>query len=199
MLVQKCPRCESGRIKRGYKDVPLFIRLTGQCELLCTNCNLEFSGFALIGLISRNKVWNPEDMTNRRSVPRYKANLPVKIEMARDFSSEETLTLSGHTIQVGRKGMSIRYPAGYTYEPKTDDTPRKLKLILTLPQGVVTIYVEVVYIEPLTYEYATTQVLGARIIQSSLSDGRRYASFINSFRLKSPTQPAQPLSRSIVY
>jgi hypothetical protein len=198
LLVQKCPRCESGRIKRGYKDVPLFTRLTGQCELLCTNCNLEFSGFALIGLIGRNKVWDPEDMTNRRSVPRYIANLPVLIEMVSEYSGE-ILSLRGHTMQVGRNGMSIRYLASHTYQLETDEAPRKLKLTFTLPQGVVTLYLEVVYLEPLTHEYATTQVLGARLIQSSPSDARRYASFINSFRLRTPTQRSQPLSKSNVY
>jgi hypothetical protein len=189
--VQKCPRCDSGRIKKGYKDVPLLSRLAGQCELLCTNCNLEFSGFAVIGLVGREKVWDPEDMTNRRSTPRYKANLPVLIEMVAEFSAEIRAT-RGHTIQVGRNGMSLRYLSSYTYQMETDAARRKLKLTLTLPQGVVTTYVEVVYFEPLTHEKATTQVLGARIIQSSPSDARRYATFINSFRLRTMTQRPKP-------
>src|SRR6266545_3763779 len=40
----QCPRCQSTRIQRGYKDAPILSRLGGRQELLCNNCGLEFNG-----------------------------------------------------------------------------------------------------------------------------------------------------------
>lgn len=191
LLVQKCPRCESGRIKRGYKEVPLLSRLAGRNELLCTNCNLEFPGFAVIGTVSRNKVWDPEDMTNRRRVPRFRACAPVKVELVEDFTAE-IRAFRGETQDVGRYGMSIRYPVGYSDILVSDDEEeRRLKLTLTLPQGVVIMCVKVMYFVPLPHEYATTQVIGTKITQISMDDSRRYSAFINTLRLNATRAEAR--------
>ena len=51
MIAQRCPKCHSSRVRRGYEDTPLLLRLIGIYSLLCDNCNLLFKGFALPGTV----------------------------------------------------------------------------------------------------------------------------------------------------
>ena len=51
MIAQRCPKCGSTRLRRGYTDTPLLLRVIGVYELLCENCNLLFRGFALPGTV----------------------------------------------------------------------------------------------------------------------------------------------------
>lgn len=51
MIAQRCPKCHSSRVRRGYEDTPLVLRLIGIYGLLCDNCNLLFKGFALPGTV----------------------------------------------------------------------------------------------------------------------------------------------------
>ena len=47
MISQRCPKCRSSRIRKGYKPTPLVFRLVGIHHLLCNHCNLLFTGFAV--------------------------------------------------------------------------------------------------------------------------------------------------------
>ena len=51
MIAQRCPKCRSRRVRRGYTDTPLLLRLVGFYSLLCDNCNLLFKGFAVPGTV----------------------------------------------------------------------------------------------------------------------------------------------------
>lgn len=51
MIAQRCPKCRSSRVRRGYSDTPLLLRLIGVYNLLCDNCNLLFRGFAVPGTV----------------------------------------------------------------------------------------------------------------------------------------------------
>ena len=51
MIAQKCPKCGSSRVRRGYTDTPLLLRMIGVYALLCDNCNLLFKGFAVPGIV----------------------------------------------------------------------------------------------------------------------------------------------------
>jgi len=53
MAAQKCPRCSSNRIRRGYHPTSLLKKLTFRYNLLCDSCNWEFTGFAIPGTIPR--------------------------------------------------------------------------------------------------------------------------------------------------
>lgn len=53
MISQRCPRCNSGRIRRGYKPTPFLLKLLFRYNLLCDNCNWEFKGFAVPGTTSK--------------------------------------------------------------------------------------------------------------------------------------------------
>ena len=51
MISQNCPRCGSGRIRRGYRNTPFWSKIIGRYNLLCNNCNWEFVGFAVPGTV----------------------------------------------------------------------------------------------------------------------------------------------------
>jgi hypothetical protein len=53
MISQKCPKCRSSRIRKGYKPTPWLFRLVGIHHLLCNHCNLLFTGFAVPGTVGR--------------------------------------------------------------------------------------------------------------------------------------------------
>ncbi len=55
MTLQKCPKCGSSRIRRGYKRTPLPMRLIGIYHLLCDHCNLLFTGFVLPGTFKSHR------------------------------------------------------------------------------------------------------------------------------------------------
>lgn len=52
MISQKCPKCRSKRIRRGYRPTSIFSKIFFRFHLLCDNCNWEFKGFALPGFAS---------------------------------------------------------------------------------------------------------------------------------------------------
>ncbi|MBA3692532.1 MAG: hypothetical protein H0X49_11025 [Acidobacteria bacterium] len=52
MSTQKCPRCNSQRVRRGYRPTSLFSKILFRYNLLCDNCNWEFKGFAIPGTVS---------------------------------------------------------------------------------------------------------------------------------------------------
>ncbi len=52
MSTQKCPRCNSQRVRVGYRHTSLFSKILFRYNLLCDNCNWEFKGFAIPGTVS---------------------------------------------------------------------------------------------------------------------------------------------------
>jgi hypothetical protein len=52
MISQKCPKCRSDRIRRGYRKTSIFLKLVCRYHLLCDACNWEFTGFALPGTVT---------------------------------------------------------------------------------------------------------------------------------------------------
>ncbi|MBV9959576.1 MAG: hypothetical protein JO360_14215 [Acidobacteria bacterium] len=55
MISQRCRKCKSHRIRRGYRRTPLILRMLGIHELLCDNCNLLFTGFAIPWTVSSRR------------------------------------------------------------------------------------------------------------------------------------------------
>lgn len=52
MISQKCPKCGSDRIRRGYRRTPFLFKLLFRYYLLCDSCNWEFQGFAVPGTVT---------------------------------------------------------------------------------------------------------------------------------------------------
>lgn len=52
MISQRCPRCHSSRIRKGYRPTPIWSKILFRFNLLCDGCNWEFRGFAVPGTVS---------------------------------------------------------------------------------------------------------------------------------------------------
>lgn len=52
MATQRCPKCKSDRVRLGYRSTPMLLKLLFRYNLLCDQCNWEFSGFAIPGTVS---------------------------------------------------------------------------------------------------------------------------------------------------
>jgi hypothetical protein len=52
MISQKCPKCRSSRVRRGYRPTPFLVKCLFRFNLLCDTCNWEFVGFAVPGTLS---------------------------------------------------------------------------------------------------------------------------------------------------
>ncbi len=51
MISQRCPKCNSRRIRRGYRPTSVFSKIFFRYNLLCDGCNWEFKGFAVPGTV----------------------------------------------------------------------------------------------------------------------------------------------------
>ena len=51
MISQRCPRCRSNRIRRGYRPTIFLSKVLFRYHLLCDGCNWEFKGFAVPGTV----------------------------------------------------------------------------------------------------------------------------------------------------
>jgi hypothetical protein len=74
MIGQRCPKCKSSRIRRGYKPSPLLLRIFGIYNLLCDHCNLLFKGFAVPGTLpkhgsAKKKKKAPERSSRKETSP----------------------------------------------------------------------------------------------------------------------------------
>lgn len=52
MISQRCPRCHSKRIRKGYRPTPFWSKILFRYNLLCDKCNWEFRGFAVPGTVT---------------------------------------------------------------------------------------------------------------------------------------------------
>ncbi|PYS49533.1 MAG: hypothetical protein DMF68_09690 [Acidobacteria bacterium] len=67
MISQRCPKCKSSRIRRGYKHTPLLLRMFGIYDLLCDHCNLLFRGFAVPGTVGKRSSKKKRDAVSGRA------------------------------------------------------------------------------------------------------------------------------------
>ncbi len=65
MISQKCPRCGSSRVRRGYRPTSIFSKIFFRYNLLCDNCNWEFKGFAVPGTVTTKPTRNPKKVSSK--------------------------------------------------------------------------------------------------------------------------------------
>jgi hypothetical protein len=53
MATQNCPKCKSDRVRLGYRPTSIFLKMICRYNLLCDNCNWEFTGFAIPGTVRK--------------------------------------------------------------------------------------------------------------------------------------------------
>lgn len=70
MISQRCPKCNSDRIRRGYRPTPIWWKILFRYNLLCNKCNWEFRGFAVPGTVTTkpNKRHKTEDKAKSKNV-----------------------------------------------------------------------------------------------------------------------------------
>jgi hypothetical protein len=68
MISQRCPVCESSRIRKGYRPTSFWSRLVLRYNLLCDNCNWEFIGFALPGFISTKQTKSSKERKEKSNL-----------------------------------------------------------------------------------------------------------------------------------
>ena len=96
MISQKCPRCASNRIRRGYRPTPIWSKIFFRYYLLCDSCNWEFTGFAVTGTVSakptkkRKKVQNFEgnSQDSEEDTPEVKSENYEQADLAKPISAE---------------------------------------------------------------------------------------------------------------
>lgn len=74
-ISQKCPKCHSSRIRKGYKPTPFLLRLVGLRHLLCNDCNLLFTGFS-VGTIGSGRKTRTKTSSPLKSSP---SDLPEEV------------------------------------------------------------------------------------------------------------------------
>lgn len=68
MISQKCPKCLSKRVRRGYRPTPLWSKVLFRYNLLCDSCNWEFVGFAVPGTVSAKPTKSPKKKITNKSI-----------------------------------------------------------------------------------------------------------------------------------
>jgi len=88
----KCPKCDSERIRLGYRPTHFLYKLIFRYNLLCNTCNLEFMGFAFPGSIPRKLKRNRKLNENSVRKPEFEVSdgeTKTTLEATRTSSNEE--------------------------------------------------------------------------------------------------------------
>lgn len=100
MLSQKCPKCNSKRIRRGYRPTSIFSKLFLRFHLLCDNCNWQFKGFAAPGFKT------PKQTLSSREKKEVNNSTELKVEAQPEIENSKTSqTVSKPKV---RKKIKIR-------------------------------------------------------------------------------------------
>ena len=110
MASQKCPKCFSSRVRRGYRPTPFWLKILFRYNLLCDNCNWEFRGFAIPGTVSakptkkpkKNSVQKANDGTVETNSDKATTNLKEKSADLPDESTESAVSFdnfAGHGVK----------------------------------------------------------------------------------------------------
>lgn len=95
MISQRCPKCNSSRIRSGYRSTPLWSMLLFRFNLLCDNCNWEFRGFAVPGTLSSK---------SKRSDKKQKASaVASKKDAAEDFDEIKKTSSDKPPIRIKKR------------------------------------------------------------------------------------------------
>lgn len=81
MATQNCPKCSSSRIRQGYRPTSVLMKLVFRYNLLCDECNWEFSGFAVPGTVGTK--------TKKRKNFKISGSLPNSIDQDVNLESLE--------------------------------------------------------------------------------------------------------------
>lgn len=98
MISQRCPKCNSSRVRAGYRPTPLWSKILFRFYLLCNNCNWEFTGFAVPGTVT-SKTKPSKKKKSPHSVADKKDNVE-KVDSNSTSDSEELKTKKRVKIKI---------------------------------------------------------------------------------------------------
>lgn len=110
MISQKCPKCLSKRVRRGYRPTPIWSKIIFRYNLLCDNCNWEFTGFAVPGTVSAKPTKSAKKNQTVKKNENFKdkpTDIPV-VELPQE-NIEELVSLDTLTVKkkkARKKGQS---------------------------------------------------------------------------------------------
>lgn len=203
MSVQRCPKCHSTRVQRGFDDPPLILRLFFIYDLLCNNCDHEFRGFASHGEAKRTRRTTKGDLSgthqphakrrrrstaepDRRRAPRTKAMAPIKLKLYgsddQAGDSVDTPVLCGHTGDLSERGMLVVIPESRFNDRLVTKNYRRLVITLDLPgRKAVRAYAVAMHYDLIVEgEFERGFSLGAKITKMSTEDRFIYLDYLNT-------------------
>lgn len=107
MISQKCPRCHSNRIRRGYRPTRFWSKLIFRYNLLCNACNWQFKGFAVPGTVTAKppkkrknqaKAEPAEEPQNPENSVEEKADIGENLETDVEEHLEEQANVSAKAV-----------------------------------------------------------------------------------------------------
>jgi len=93
MISQKCPKCLSSRVRRGYRPTPFWSKILFRYNLLCDNCNWEFKGFAVPGTVSAKPTRNPKKKPVGKAPEDLSGNSNNSVQKQREASAENSFQI----------------------------------------------------------------------------------------------------------
>ena len=109
MISQKCPKCLSSRVRRGYRPTPLWSKILFRYNLLCDNCNWEFKGWAVPGTVSSKPTKNPKKKSaNKTNDSLVETNSNGTSSKLQNETAETVVALdnfAGQSVKAGEKGQ----------------------------------------------------------------------------------------------
>ena len=79
-------------MRRGYRPTPFWSKMLFRYNLLCDNCNWEFTGFAVPGTVSAKPTKNPKKKTVARSADT-SINSNNSVQKQREASAENSFQI----------------------------------------------------------------------------------------------------------
>lgn len=115
--------------------------------------------------------------------------LPVGVSMPHEEidpeAEEYPQPILGHTRDLSESGLSLVLPSARLGGADVSRTGARLRLVLSLPTGVVVVLAETARAEALESEDAEARyVIGARITKMFESDRRNYESFLDQLAVR---------------
>jgi hypothetical protein len=179
-----CPRCQSSRIQRGFKDAPILWRLAGGQELLCNNCGLEFKRFRWSSRFERIPVATEESKQNWRRAARFRAHLPARIRLidkgANNEPSPSSFHVRGHCQSLSSLGMALSFVGSRIDPAEFGDPGRLLLVVINLPDGAMEAVVKTVtHQRNENPDGPATWLVGTAIVQISDADKQRLSTYLD--------------------
>ena len=178
----RCPRCDSTRIQRGYKDTSVVVRIAGRHELLCNNCGLEFTGHKWSGVFHRvpGKAAGPN--ITRRRAPRYKVHLPVTIRLVNTETNDQpsfSTAVRGHCQTLSSLGMALSF-VGSRLDPREFAKPGRLLLVvINLAGSAIEVVVKTITHDRIENKHGPASwFVGTSIVQISEADRAQLLSYL---------------------